>query len=147
MKKIIVMAFMLSTFAVSAFATDNTGVNEKALSAFSKSFKYAENVKWEIQSNLYKATFNSGGKVMFAYYNAEGEQLALSRNISLEQLPLALATELTSKFDNSWLTELFEVSVNGETSYYATIENATHTITLKADGTGGWSTLSKEKKK
>ena len=146
MKKIIMIAIALSTLTVS-FANNTSNINAKAVSSFNKSFRHAEDVRWEVRDNLYKATFKSGGKEMFAYYNSDGEQVALSRNIHIQQLPLALSTLLTSEFENSWLTELFEVSANGETTYYATLESATHIKILKAEGTSGWSTFQKEKKK
>ena len=95
MKKIIMMALVLSSFGISAFAKTNKDINGKAVSTFSKSFKYAEDVRWEVRENLYKVSFKSGGKEMFAYYNADGEQMALSRNLRTEQLPLTLSTELS----------------------------------------------------
>lgn len=146
MKKIIMMALVLSSFGISAFANIDKNINGKAVSSFSKSFKYAENVRWEVRDNLYKVSFKSAGKEMFAYYNADGDQVALTRHLRTDQLPLALSSELTSLFDSSWLTQLFEVSSNGETSYYATIESPTHVTILKADGTTGWSTFSKDRK-
>jgi hypothetical protein len=61
-------------------------------------------------------------------------------------LPVNLATDLQATFHESWLTELFEVSANGETSYYATVESATHTTMLKADNGGNWYIHKKDKK-
>jgi hypothetical protein len=147
MKKILTLALVLTTFAITAFA-DNTGaINQKALSAFNKSFTHAEEVSWELKSDLYKVTFKSGGKQMFAYYNHDGDQVAISRNLHIEQIPLTLAMELRASFADSWLTDLFEVSAKGETTYYATIESATHITIYKAAGTSGWAIFSKEKKK
>ena len=73
--------------------------------------------------------------------------MAISRNIHIDQLPLSLGAELKSKFSLGWLTELFELSINGETAYYATIECATHVTILKADGTSDWATFKKDKRK
>jgi hypothetical protein len=147
MKKIIMAAIMLSTITVSAFATNTYGINKKALSTFSSSFKEAENIRWEVKENLYKVTFQSFGKEMYAYYNTDGEQIAVTRNVHIAQLPLSLSNELKSNFDNHWLTDLFEVSANGETTYYATLESASHITILKANGISGWSTYKKDRKK
>jgi hypothetical protein len=49
-------------------------------------------------------------------------------------------------FSQGWLTELFEISANGETAYYATIENATHVTILKAEGAAGWAMFKKDKR-
>ena len=147
MKKIIMLAIVLTTITISAFANNVSGLNQKVLSSFKKSFQTAEVVRWEVRNNLYKVTFKNFDKEMFAYYNAAGEQVALSRNIHIDQLPLSLSSELKKKFSQGWMTELFEVSSNGETAYYATIECSTHITILKADGTSGWATFQKEKRK
>lgn len=147
MKKIIMMAIALSTLAVSSFANDLSDIKAKAVNTFNKSFRHAEDVRWEVRDNLVRVTFKNGGKEMHAYYNAEGEQVAVTRNIHIQQLPLTLANDLTIQFENSWLTELFEVSSEGTTAYYATIETATHITILKAEGISGWSTFKKDRKK
>ena len=147
MKKIIMLAVVLTTITVTSFANNNSRINDRVLSSFSKSFHSVEDVRWELKDNLYKVSFKSAGKTMFAYYNANGEQIAVTRNIHIEQLPLSLSSDLKSKFDSNWLTELFELSSDGETAYYATIENATHITILKSEGTSGWTTFKKEKRK
>ena len=147
MKKIIMLAIVLTTITVSAFANNTYGINQKVLNSFGKSFNHVEDARWETVNNLYKVTFKSAGKEMYAYYNSDGDQVALTRNISLDQLPLTLSSDLREKFAESWLTDLFEISTNGETAYYATIESATHITILKADGASGWSTFKKDKRK
>ncbi len=147
MKKFIMLAVVLTTITISSFANGNSDINRKAISTFNKSFSYAEDVRWEVRNNLYKVTFKSNGKEMYAYYNADGDQIAITSNIHIEQLPLTLSSELKSNFENSWLTELFEISSNGETAYFATLESATHITILKSEGTTGWSTFKKEKRK
>jgi hypothetical protein len=147
MKKIIMLAVLLTTITISSFASNITGTNQKVLNSFKKSFQNAEVVRLELKNNLYKITFKHFDKEMFAYYNAAGEQVAISRNLHIDQLPLSLGAELKSKFSQGWLTELFEVSTNGETAYYATIESSTHVTILKADGASDWATFKKEKRK
>lgn len=147
------LALVLTSFTVTAFADNSNNirssasVNKKAISSFEKSFRNAEVISWEVRSNLYKVTFNANGKTMFAYYNAAGDQIAVSRNIHIDQLPLALSGELKEKFSDSWLTDLFEVSSNGETAYFATIENGTFTTIYKSEGTTGWTTFKKDRRK
>jgi len=147
MKKIIMLAIVLTTITASTFANKSDVVNQKVLNSFNRSFVSAQDVKWELKQGLYKVTFKTAGQEMYAYYSGDGEQVALSRNIRVDQLPLALATKLKSGYDEYWLTNLFEVSANGETTYYANVESATHFTTLKAEGTSGWSTFKKDKKK
>ena len=147
MKKIIMLAVALTTITISSFASDIIGVNQRVLTSFKKSFHNAEVVRWELKNNLYKITFKNFDKELFAYYSADGDQVAVSRNIHIDQLPLALGAELRNKFSQGWLTELFEVSSNGQTSYYATIECSTHTTVFKAEGSSGWAIFKKDKRK
>ena len=147
MKKFFTLALALTTLAVSAFANNTNSVNQKVLNTFNKSFNNAELVSWEVKSDLYKVTFRTGGKTMFAYYKHDGEQVAVSRNLHMDQLPLTLALELKEKFNDSWVTDLFEVATTDETAYYATVENSTHITIYKAVGTSGWAVFKKEKKK
>jgi hypothetical protein len=153
MKPLFTLAIVLTSFTLTAFADSSsninnlTSVNRKAINSFQKSFHNAEVISWEVKGNLYKVTFNSNDKTMYAYYNAEGDQIAVSRNIHIDQLPLSLSMELKEKFNDSWLTDLFEVSANGETSYYATVANATTTTIYKTEGITGWTTFKKDRRK
>jgi hypothetical protein len=147
MKKIIMLAIVLTTIVGTAFSTPTDAVNKKVLTSFTQAFRNAENVQWEIRKDLFKATFMLNGEKMFAYYNAIGEQVALSRNLSTSQLPITLSAELKSGYNEYWLTDLFEVVTNGDTSYYATVQSATHITVLKADSSSGWVTFRKEKRK
>jgi hypothetical protein len=147
MKRLFMLALLLTIITGSAFANNTDDVvKSKVLYSFTKTFSGAEDVQWETRSDLYRAKFKLHGQVMFAYYNNLGEQVALSRNISIAQLPLNLATELQSEFNHTWLTNLFEVALKGSTAYYATIESATHRIVVKAEGTNGWMLVKRDKK-
>lgn len=146
MKKIITLALVLTTFAAAAFADNVTTVNQKVINTFNKTFQHAEEVSWEIKSDLYKATFTNNGKKMFAYYNTAGDLVAVSRNLHRDQLPLSLSMELGDKLNEAWLTDLFEVSANGETAYYATVESPTHITIYKTAGTTGWMVFKKDRK-
>jgi len=145
MKRLIMLALVLTTIATSALANVNDAVNQKVISAFTRDFATAKNVKWTEAKELYRARFEYNGQVLFAYYNEQGEQLAVSRNITIAQLPLQLASKFEEMSGNAYLTEMFEVSANGGTSYYATIKSDTHTIILKAEGPATWIVFKKEK--
>jgi len=147
MKKIIMLAVALTTITISSFASDITGVNQKVLSSFKRAFNNVEVLRWETTNNLYKITFKNFNQEMYAYYNANGDQVAVSRNIHVDQLPLVLVSELKRKYSQGWLTELFEVSSNGETAYYAKVECSDYATIYKADGTSGWTTFKKDKRK
>jgi hypothetical protein len=145
MKKIIMLALVLTITAVTAFSRNADAINHKVLSTFSRTFAKAEDVRWELKKDLYKATFKVNGQTMFAYYNQSGEEVAITRNIHLSQLPLTLANALQEGYNQYWLTELFEVSSNGATAYYATVQSTTHITVLKAEPSEGWMVFKKDK--
>jgi hypothetical protein len=83
---------------------------------------------------------------MFAYYNEDGDLMAVVRNILSEQLPINLQTELKKKYNDRWISDLFEMASEGQTSYFVTVENADETITLRSTDFNSWSVYKKVKK-
>ena len=59
--------------------------------AFDKNFFQAENVTWKETESLYFASFKMKENSFTVAYNNEGEMIAISRIINLDQLPLAVA--------------------------------------------------------
>lgn len=141
-KMILALAILVST--VSAFASD-VNVTEKVQKAFKTEFSNASEVNWSQGDNYYKATFNYNGTYLFAFYNEEGELLALSRYISPVNLPFVLQNNLKKSYEGYWVSDLFEASKNGSTYYYITLENADTKIVLKSTG-NSWDVYSKHKK-
>jgi hypothetical protein len=146
MKQIILSALMLVTIATTAFSKGDDGINKRVFGSFYKSFHNAKEVKWDTHKELVKVSFVLDGQKMFAYYKQDGEQVAITRNLQVNQLPYALGSTLKEKLSNKWLTELFEVSSNGETTYYATLVDVSHVTIFKADASGSWSVFKKEKR-
>jgi hypothetical protein len=145
-KRILMMVLLVSTLLTSAFANKTNGVNEKAVSSFRNEFKQAEEVKWEAGKDLAKVTFKLNDQVMVAYYSANGELVALTRNILSNQLPIHLMTSLSKNFEGYWISDLFEVSASENRSYYVTIENADYTLVLKSEDAGAWQLYKKTRK-
>ena len=145
-KSIVTFVLMLSLSLTSVFANNEEGISLKATAAFKKDFNGALNVKWDAGKEFSKATFELNGQVMFAYYSAEGDLMAVTRNISSTQLPFKLLSEIKNSYKQSWITDLFEISSNGETTYYVTLENQDVKTILKSNGAAGWVQFKKEKK-
>ena len=145
-KTIVTFLTILSISISSAFANNEEGINLKATASFKKEFNSAVNVKWEAGKEFAKATFELNGQVMFAYYSAEGELMAVTRNIVSSQLPFKLLAEIKTNHKQAWISDLFEISANGETTYYVTLESAEAKTILKSAGTAGWENYKKEKK-
>jgi hypothetical protein len=147
-KTILAMAVMLVTGLTSAFANKSNDVNKLAVASFYRDFATAKNVIWEQQKDFVKVTFTMNDQTLYAYYNnADGQMVAVTRNILSDQLPIGLLTSFKNNFNGYWVSDLFEMSSDGQTAYYATLESGNETLVLKSNGFNEWTVYQKEKKK
>ena len=147
MKKSILLAAMMFVFgAGSLLANTVEGVSEKVLSSFQKEFVGAKEVSWQKGEEFVKVSFTLNEKIFIAYYNEEGEKLALVRNLSSLDLPLSLQESLKDSYSQYWITDLFEINGKDDSAYYITIENADVKITLKSIGMSAWTMYKKTNK-
>jgi len=144
-KTIFALAFSLILGSAS-FANNDESNNERASQSFKKEFAQAKDVSWQKSGDMFRATFTLNERVLFAYYNQSGDLMAITRNITTDQLPIALQTSLRKNYTEYWVSDLFEMVSGGQTSYYITVENADHKVVLKSEDFGSWSTYRKEKK-
>ena len=148
MKKMI-LSLAIAFTTLSAFAGNPHGeenVSQKVLNAFKNDFISAAQVEWTITDDYCKAEFMYNDKYVFAYYSNDGELLGMTRYISPVDLPIHLQMNLKKKYNNYWVSDLFEVAKNDATSYYITIENADTKIVLKSTGGSDWSVFKTVKK-
>jgi hypothetical protein len=161
-KKIALMAAFLLTVSIgssfaapirsaappaAAFATtSSTGNNTDVIAVFHKDFRTADVMQVENKKDYTKVTFRMNGIVMFAYYSTDGDLLAVVRNILSTELPIHLLMELKQKHSDCWITDLFEMDHNGQTIYYASLENSDVKVTLRSTDNSGWETYQKENK-
>jgi hypothetical protein len=147
MKKIILSLATVMMMGISAFASGKDGiVSQQTREAFKKDFSTARGISWEQRDNFIKATFSLNGQVLYAYYNTNGDLQAVVRNIISDQLPLNLLTSLRKDYADFWITDLFEISADGQTMYYVTMENSDKKIVLKSEDLSSWETYRKERK-
>ena len=145
MKKIIIMlAVTISSLA--AFASEEN-VDKKVLNAFSQEFAGAKDVKWTTNSTFSKASFVFNGQYVYAFYQLDGELLAMTRNISSLDLPISLQSSLKKSYGGYWISDLFEISNSEGTNYYITMENADSKTVLKSTSGGKWTSFKKSAKK
>ena len=140
------MLALVLTLSTSFAFTGEEAVNKKALNGFKSEFAGATDAAWTTGSNFYKVAFTLNDQKLFAYYNAEGEFMAVTRFISSFQLPLNLQTSLKKSYSNYWISDLFEMASNEGTNYYVTFENADTKIVLKSIDGSSWSLYQKSKK-
>jgi hypothetical protein len=147
MKQVILSIATTLMMGISAFAAGgNDNVNQQAVNSFKKDFINASNTMWEQKENYTKATFSLNGQVLFAYYDNNGNLQAVVRNITSAQLPITLLSSLRNDYGDYWISDLFEIASNDQTTYYITIENGDKKIVLKSSGSDYWEVYSKEKK-
>lgn len=140
-----VLMMGLSAFAANA-NNDEADVNQMAVRSFHKDFTTAKNIKWEQKTGYVKVEFTMNDHVLFAYYDNEGKLTAIVRNIVSDQLPISLLTSLKKDYTGYWISELFEMAADDQTTYYVTLENADKKIILRSNGVNSWDVYSKSRK-
>jgi len=146
MKKMIMMVAMVFSLSTMYAFTGEEAVSKQAVNNFQSQFKGATETNWTIGKNYYKVAFNLGDQKLFAYYNTEGDFIAVTRYISSVQLPLTLQTGLKNDYSNYWISDLFEMADKDGTSYYVTLEDADAKIVLQSTDGKNWYSYSKSKK-
>jgi len=146
MKKMIMMLAMVFTLSTMWAFTGEEAVSKQAVTNFKEQFKGATETNWTTGKNYYKVTFTMSDQKLFAYYNKEGDFIAVTRYISSLQLPLNLQTGLKNDYSKYWITDLFEMADKGGTTYYVTLENADAKIVLQSTDGQNWYTFEKNKK-
>jgi len=137
-KLIAIAALVLTMGATSSFAGPAHGLNGQVSSAFQKDFNKAELMDYTSSKDYTRLTLKVNDMIVFAYYSENGELLAVTRNIKSTQLPLPLLLDLKRNYGGYWITELFELSSGGQTSYYMTVENADKKLNLRAVDNDSW---------
>jgi hypothetical protein len=142
---VVVLLTITSTFAnTNNNKTEN--VNQRVESSFNKHFSDAEQVSWTRVDKLYKAQFTLHGRVMYAVMDEDGTLVGAYRNILSTQLPIPLMNQLKDEYNDYWISALFEVAKENETSYYVTVENKDQSLILKSENGDSWTTFSKVRK-
>lgn len=139
-------ALFLTVGIGSSFAAPTGNGNDIVIASFHKDFRTADVVQVETKKDYTKVTFRLNNIVMFAYYSGNGDLMAVVRNILSTELPIHLLMELKQKHADCWITDLFEMDANGETVYYAVLENSDIKVTLRSDNSSTWETYQKENK-
>jgi len=147
MKKLIMaVAVIVITFGSTAFAGE-IKIDKKVEKAFEQEFVGAANVKWSTFDDYIKVDFSLNDVSLIAVYSFSGDQLAVIRNIQFSTLPLALQLKKKKRYDDYWVSQLFEVINEEGTHYYLTVENANESIRFVSHESGNWEMIGKDRKK
>jgi len=146
MKKVIIaLGLMAITFGSTAIASDKE-IDKTVQQAFNKEFAGAADVQWHANDQYVQVEFTFNSMRLAAYYNNEGETLAVVRNIYFSSLPLALQMNLKKIGKGYWITKICEVTTHDGTQYRVTLDNAEKTVELSSTGTSSWEIIKKEAK-
>jgi hypothetical protein len=134
--------------ATSAFATKGPEkVAPRVKAVFEKSFTDAANVSWEKSEDYYFANFTLNAKNVSVAYNENGDLLGISRVIATAQLPINVALAIGNKYEGYTVAKsATELTYNGETNYYVSVENNKQILRLKCTSSGDIDVDSKTKK-
>jgi hypothetical protein len=146
MKKLIYVAALILAVGLTQSFADTGTISQKVAASFRHDFESAKNVSWQAAPNYIKATFSLGGHILFAYYSQEGDLIAVVRNILSDHLPILLHTELRKEYKEFWVTDLFEMASEDQTTYWCSIESPDMTLILHSDGNDHWSVYKRIKK-
>jgi len=114
--------------------------------SFRHDFKGASLISSEVREDLVKVTFSMNKTILWAYYSTEGKLLGVVHNILSSQLPVELQADLKENYSNYWITELFEINKDGESSYYVSLQNADEVLNFRSTADSGWEVYSRVKK-
>ena len=134
-KKIILMtATMLMTISV-MFAQEVKTIPSRVVKELHTEFDNVSSLEWKTVDQFYKATFTTNGRLLEAFYTADGTLTALSRRLTVDQLPLALAKQVKEKMINYGVSDLFELLTDRGTEYFLTVSNEKETKKFTSQGT------------
>lgn len=122
--KLFFTALAALAITASSFAKEPETVNTKAQKNLVAEFKEAKDVKWVTKANLIEANFEWNGQKLQVFYNEDGEQVAISRVITTDKLPVKALQAINQKYGNYKTTEAIEFnSTETGLSYYISMEN------------------------
>ena len=108
MKKLFITILLAASVAAGAFAAPKK-VNAAILYNFQNAFKEASDVTWLISRDFTKAEFTANDTKMEAYYNSDGDIIATSKSIDLDELPVNAKRSFAKKFEGYNVTEAIQV--------------------------------------
>lgn len=133
-KKFFALTATFILIVSATFAQNATPVPDAIVTELHQEFTGANNVQWKKTDNFYKASFTVDAQPLEAFYAFDGHLIAVSRKISLEQLPMSLIKETKEKGTADQVTDLFELLSDRGTEYFIAFGTGDDMKTYKSDG-------------
>jgi hypothetical protein len=131
-KSIIALALILTVSLGNSYASSvQNHIPLTIQQNFEKEYASVQVLNWEENEYYYAVNFKKGEQYLKAYYSIEGEKIGWTKNIGAFELPTGLYASIQNDYQNYWITDLFQIELNQETTYYLVLENADEKIFLK----------------
>ena len=146
MKRLFFIFTIIGASVFSGSYAADAGTSPAVVRAFQMDYFGAKEIVWEQVGVLSKATFELDGQYQSVFYSSDGDQVAVTQNLASTNLPKALRASLKKELQGRWITNLFKVSIEGEDTYYVTLENADTQLMLQSTGAKKWTVYQKHDK-
>ncbi|MBS1525069.1 MAG: hypothetical protein JST19_05435 [Bacteroidetes bacterium] len=144
MKKLFITAAIATLFSASVFADGSkkaattVNVSTSVTTQFNANFVDAKNVTWTVDRNFQKADFIMNGVKGTAFYNLQGEFVALTENVDVTAIPAKTRQEIAEKYKGYNVNDVFVVQNNtdlnpdaDETAYFVDLKNGSKEVLVK----------------
>lgn len=123
-------------------------VGKRVSSAFNEQFANATELRWKESDGLYFGYFKQSDRDQMVAYTYSGDLFAVVRQLKPEELPTGIQDKLSGKYADCVINgNISEVVIQGETSYYISLENKKTNRVVKFLSDGQDETVQKTKKK
>jgi len=144
MKKFFITAAVATLFSASVFADGNKKtatkieVSYSVVNEFNTNFADAKNVTWTVNKDFQKANFILNGVKTTAFYNHQGEFVAVTMNVDAKAIPAKASAEIADKYKGYAVQGVIIVQNNtelnpdaDETAYFVDLKNDSKEILVK----------------
>ncbi|MBS1533047.1 MAG: hypothetical protein JSU01_22290 [Bacteroidetes bacterium] len=144
MKKFFITAAVATLFSASVFADGSKktatkiDVSYTVVNEFNADFAGAKNVTWTVSKDFQKANFILNGVKTTAFYNHEGEFVAVTMNVDAKAIPAKAKAEIADKYNGYDVAGVIVVQNNtelnpeaDETAYFVDLKNESKEILVK----------------
>ncbi|HVV54952.1 MAG TPA: hypothetical protein VHC47_06500 [Mucilaginibacter sp.] len=140
MKKIFITAATVALFSVSVFAdgSKKANVSSNVTSQFEANFIDAKNVTWSVDKDFQKADFILNGVKATAFYNHDGDFVALTEDVDAKAVPAKVKAEIAAKYKGFDINGVIIIQNNtdlnpeaDETAYFVDLKSADKELLMK----------------
>jgi hypothetical protein len=144
MKKLFITAAIATMFSASVFAdgtkkaSTSVNVSYTVTSQFNADFAEAKGVVWTVNKNFQKADFVLGDAKMTAFYNFQGDFVALTTDADIKAIPAKAQKQIAESYKGYAVNEVIVVQNNtelnpaaDETAYFVDLKSDTKEVLVK----------------